>query len=400
MDVAAGQIERMSTGEALAVEVVRDRRRRWLIVAVALALLVLAIVGAAVAMGGDEAAPGPAAAKGGEGAERAAPKVSVVVPGRSQVPALINATGTVAARRDTPVGVVGEGGLVTRVTVEAGSWVQQGQTLAVIERSVQQQQAAQIAAQIEVARADAALAQNELDRAMALVSRGFVSKADVDRKRAARDAASARARVAHAQRGEQRARTARLDVRARVGGLVLDRNVEPGAVVSPASGTLFRLARGGEMEMVAQVSEADLAKIRVGVPASVTPVGAAQSFQGSVWQVSPVIDPQTRQGEVRISLAYNQALRPGGFASATIRSGAIDAPVLPQSAVLSDDKGSFVYVLAPDNSVVRRDVTVGSVDDRGVTVVAGLQGNEAVVQSAGPFLNPGQKVQPTRAVAR
>src|SRR3546814_746530 len=127
-----------------------------------------------------------------------------------------------------PVGVAGEGGEVSRVLVEAGDWVNAGQTLATIERSVQSQQAQQLAAQIEVAKAEAALAQNEIDRALALVDRGFVSKADVDRKTAARDAANARVRIAQAQPGETRARIGRLDVRAPASGLVHDRVVEPG----------------------------------------------------------------------------------------------------------------------------------------------------------------------------
>ena len=97
-----------------------------------------------------------------------------------------------------PVGVAGEGGQVVRVLVEPGQWVSAGQVLAVIDRSVQAQQAAQLAAQIEVARADLRLAQNELDRAQSLVSRGFISQADLDRKRATRDAAAARVRVAQA----------------------------------------------------------------------------------------------------------------------------------------------------------------------------------------------------------
>ena len=55
-----------------------------------------------------------------------------------------------------------------------------GQVLAIVDRSVQAQQAAQLAAQIEAARADAALAQNNYERAVALQGRGFVSKADID----------------------------------------------------------------------------------------------------------------------------------------------------------------------------------------------------------------------------
>ena len=140
--------------------------------------------------------------------------------------------------------------------------------------------------------------------------------------------------------------------------------------------------------------------MRVGLPVEVVPVGATTTFQGRVWQVSPVIDPQSRQGEARIAVPYTRLVRPGGFAEARITSGAIDAPLLPQSAVLSDADGNYVYVVTPSNQVERRDVQVGQVDDRGVTIAAGLAGNERVVLAAGAFLNPGQKVVPRRAAAR
>src|SRR3546814_18133430 len=108
-----------------------------------------------------------------------------------------------------PVGVAGEGGEVSRVLVEAGDWVNAGQTLATIERSVQSQQAQQLAAQIEVANAAAALAQNELARALALVGRGFVSTADVGRKTASRGDAHARVTVAPVPPAQNRPRLGR-----------------------------------------------------------------------------------------------------------------------------------------------------------------------------------------------
>jgi HlyD family secretion protein len=347
---------------------------------------------------GDKQA-GAAGGAGAEGAE-AAPAVSVIIPGRQQVARIISATGQLAARYDMPVGVPGEGGQVVRVMAEAGQWVGAGQTLAVIDRSVQSQEAAQLAAQIEVARADARLAQQELERAQALVGRGFVSKADVQRRVATRDAANARVRVAQANLGQSRARIGRLDVRAPAAGLVLDRNVEAGQVVGAASGALFRIARGGEMEMLAKLPEADLARLGTGVPATVTPVGSTRSYQGRIWQVSPIIDPQSRQGEARIAVPYDRDLRPGGFATAEIRAGAVDAPLLPESAVLNDDRGSYVYIVDGQNVVRRRNVRVGSVTDAGVVVTEGLAGNERVVQSAGAFLNEGEKVRPQRAAAR
>lgn len=364
-------------------------KRRIMILALA-ALLALAAIAAAMFF-----------MKGGEGAGVAeeqdlaqVPRVTVITPGRQAVDRVINATGSLAARREMPVGVVGEGGMVARVLVEPGDWVVAGQALAVIERSVQTEEARSLAAQVEVARADARLAEAELERAQALVSRGFISKADIDRKTATRDAARARVNVAAAQLREANARTRRLDIRAPAAGLVLTRAVEPGQVVGSGSGVLFRLAKGGEMEMLAEVSEADLAGLTPGMIAMVTPVGSGQSFNGRIWQVSPVVDPQSRLGNARILIGYNRAIRPGGFAAARIVSGTAEAPLLPESAVLSDEKGSYVYVINGKEAVERRNVKVGQVSSEGVAIAEGLSGQEKIVLSAGAFLNPGQKVRP------
>jgi RND family efflux transporter MFP subunit len=391
-------------GEIVDDVLVARRKRRNLLIGVLVAVAALALAAYLMLGRGDHqaaAAPPPTkAAAGGRGGAGALPRVTVVVPGRQQVARTISSTGTLAARVDMPVGVAGEGGMVSQVLVQPGQWVRAGQTMAVIERSVQAQQAQGLGAQIEVARADARLAQQELDRAQSLVGRGFVSKADVERRIATRDAANARVRLAQAQLGETRARIGRLDIRAPQAGLVLQRNVEPGQVVSSGSGALFRLARGGEMELRAQLAEADLATTRVGVPATVTPVGSSTGYQGRVWQVSPVIDPQSRQGTARIAIPYSPDIRPGGFASAELRVGAADAPVLPQSAVLNDENGNYVYLIDAKNEIVRRDVEVGTVTSTGVVIRTGLSGQERVVLSAGAFLNPGQKVIPARAPAR
>jgi len=377
------------------VVVDRSRRRRMIAIVAGAAIIAL-IVAFFLLRGGDEATPaGGPGAGGGQ-----VPTATVIVPGRSQVARAITASGPLAARRDQPVGVAGEGGQVTRVFVDAGSWVRAGQVLATIDRSVQAQEASQLAASVQVARADAALAQNELERAQALAGRGFISKAEIDRKHAARDAAAARVRVAQAQLAASRARVGRLDIRAPTAGLILSRNIEVGQVVGAGSGALFRLALGGEMEMRAQLSQEDLMAIRTGMPATVTPVGSDQQFTGGVWQVAPTIDPRTRLGEVRIAVPYNAALRPGGFAEARIEAGATTAPMLPQSAVLSDDRGNYVYIVNAKNEVERRNIKIGTVDSSGVTVADGLTGQEAVVLSAGPFLNPGQKVTPRRQAAR
>jgi HlyD family secretion protein len=377
-------------------EIDNRRRRTRLIIAVVLIVVALAVAwfafssgkgdGAATAAGGAPAAAG----KGGE----SAPNVTVVIPGRQSVQATISANGTIAARREMPIGIAGEGGQVLRVLVEPGQWVGAGQTLAVIDRAVQTQQASALAASIRVAQADASLAQAELERAEALVSRGFISKADMDRKRATRDAANARVRVAQAQHAEAQARNSRLNIVAPAAGLVLTRQVEPGQVVGAGSGVLFRMAKGGEMEMMAQLAEADLQRVPVGTRATVTPVGSSLNIAGQVWQQSPVINADTRQGMVRIAIPYSSALRPGGFADARLIAGSTEAPLLPESAVQSGPEGNFVLVVGKDNKIERKPVKVGTVSDDGVSIASGLTGNERVVVLAGAFLNVGDTVKP------
>ncbi len=372
----------------------RSSRRRWVIVG-ALALIAVLVLAAAMIMGRNAAKTPQAAAGAGQ-----VPSVSIMVPGQTQVARTVTASGPLAAKRDQPVGIAGSGGRVVRVLVDAGSWVRAGQVLAIVDRSVQAQQAAQLAAQVEAARANAALAQSNYERAVALKGRGFVSQAEIDSKKATRDAAYAQVRVAQATLAAQRAEIGRLNVVAPAAGLILARNVEVGQVVSPGAGALFRMAEGGQMEMRAQLSQQDLAYVHAGMTATVTPVGSQSSVRGTVWQVAPVIDPQSRLGEVRIAIPYVPAIRPGGFAEAKITSGTTSSPLLPQSAVLSDEKGNYVYIINAKNEVERRSIQIGTVNDSGVTIASGLSGNEAVVVSAGPFLNPGQKVNPKRQASR
>jgi RND family efflux transporter MFP subunit len=359
-------------------------RRRGLYAGVAIGVVVAVIIGwRALA----PAPPAPAPTN-------SAPEVTVVVPGTSSIAEAVSAPGSIAARRDASVGVQGEGGRVERVLVEPGQRVAAGQVLAVIDSRVQAQEIAQLEAGVRRAEADARLAEANLQRAKSLVDKGFISRADIDQRTATRDGAIAAVGVARAQLTAARERAARLDVRAPAAGLVLARNVESGQVVGPGSGALFRIAEGGTLEMRAQVAEQDMNRLKVGMPAEVTPVGSATSYKGRVWLLDPVIDPATRQGIARVQLDYAPGLRVGAFARATIAAGSAARPLLPQSAVLADGDGNYVFVLGKDNRVERRSVTVGMVGDAGVGISRGLTGQEKVVASAGAFLKPGDKIKP------
>ena len=372
---------------ALVIDAPRARRR-WL----RLALIALALAGAAVAAWYFLIRKPPEAP-----AVPTVPQVTVVVPGTTLVPDVVRVTGSIAAKRDMPVGVQGGGGMVTQVLVDAGQYVRQGQVLARIDRAVMAEQVAELAANIRQSQADLALAQAELERAQSLVGKGFISKADIDRKTATRDSAQARVGVSRATLAAMQARLGQLDVRAPASGLVLARAVEAGQVVGAGGNALFRIAADGVLEMRAAVAEQDMARLAVGQAAAVRSVGGSVDHAGRVWLLDPVIDNASRQGIARISIPAAPDLRVGAFANATIKAGQTTQPVLPQSAVLVDEAGSYVLIVGPGDIVARRGVTVGTVGSGGLGIAAGLQGNERVVASAGPFLRVGEKVEPITA---
>ncbi|MBZ6377062.1 efflux transporter periplasmic adaptor subunit [Pacificimonas flava] len=384
--------ERMSgqqpAGPVDAPEPRQHGRRRRLIVIAVLVLVALAAALFFLLPSGEPAAEAPA------DTADTAPRVTVVDVASRPVTANVRVTGSVAPVRDLPVGVQGQGGQVVAVTVVEGDYVRRGQVLARIDKSVQVQQVAQLGAAVERARADLKLAESELERAEALVDRGFISQADIERRTATRDGAAAQVNVAAAQLREAQARLEQLDIRAPESGLILERNVEPGQVVSSGTPAVFRIAQDGQMELRAQVAEQDLQALDVGQGAEIRVVGSDEVLRGTVTLVDPIIESASRQGTARVGIQEDGKVRPGAFATAIVETGTANRPMLPESAVLGNVDESFVYVLDAENRVARRAVTIGDVSDRGVVILSGLEDGDRVVESAGAFLNEGDRIEP------
>jgi hypothetical protein len=85
-------------------------------------------------------------------------------------------------------------------------------------------------------------------------------------------------------------------------------------------------------------------------------------------------------------------LRPGAFARGSVFVSKAERPILPQTAVLSDSKGPYVYIIGEDNRVERRDVQVGGTLSAGIIISKGLRGDERIVTTAAGFLRQGEKV--------
>jgi RND family efflux transporter MFP subunit len=327
------------------------------------------------------------------------PLVSVMTPAVKAVTASVTFTGAIAARYDMPIGNEGETGRIVAVYVEAGDQVRRGQLLAKLDDSVLIPQLNRLAASLEQARAQSELSQAEYRRAESVAAAGALSAEDIEKRRATAVTDAANVKVVAAQLAEAEARLKRTRITAPIDGLVLTRKAEVGQITNPGGEALFRVASGGEVEMRGQLAEQDLAQVKVGDAATVYLTGLPSAFSGHVRLLGAIIDPQTRLGEIRIALAPDPALRPGAFARGAVTIGKTQRPVVPQTAVLADAAGSYVYVVTANGKAERRTVRVADTSDEGLVIAAGLTGTERVVTTAGGFLRDGETVQVASAGA-
>jgi RND family efflux transporter MFP subunit len=328
------------------------------------------------------------------------PLVSVLAPGRSDVETVVSFTGTINARDETPITVEGEGARIAQVYVEAGDRVRRGQLLARLNTAVAQPQFNSLQAALDEARAAADLSQAEYRRALGIEQSGALSAQEIERRRSAAISAEAKVKVAAAQLAESRARLGRTKIRAPSDGIVLTRAAEVGQTALAGGEPLFRLGRGGAVEMRGLVAEQDLPLLKIGQSATVRVTGVEQPFSGKVRLIGAVIDPQSRLGSVRIDLTPDPNLRPGAFARGDVVALTERLPVLPQTSVLADLRGNYVFVVDANNRVVRRSVRVRGTRNQGIVIAEGLDGSERVITVAAAFLREGETVRITQQRGR
>ncbi|PVM87394.1 efflux RND transporter periplasmic adaptor subunit [Caulobacter endophyticus] len=322
----------------------------------------------------------------------AAQTVSVAPVAVLPLPRVINASGTISAWEEVPVGAETGGLTATAVNAEEGQFVRQGQVLVALNDTLLRAQLRQQEASVTSARATLAEAEASLKRSRELLAKGFLSQASLDTATARQATAAAQVAAAEAARGETAARVAQASIRAPVSGLIVRRSVTKGQIVSAGS-ELFRIVRDGRMELDAELPETDLGVVKAGMPASVTSEQVGQA-DGAVRIVTSEVDPQTRLGVARIALTSMGAFRPGMFARAQIKAGDQASPVVPSAAILYRQNQPGVFMVDRNRKAQFR--KIGIVARTGdITAVSGVSAGEEVVVDGAGFLGDGDAVRVT-----
>jgi RND family efflux transporter MFP subunit len=357
----------------------------------ALPTLVIALaVAAAAVQVGSSAEPG-----GTPLAERAALAVKVIQPVQAQWPLRIAANGDIAAWQEASVGTQTDGLVLSEVRVNVGDSVRRGQVLAVFE-------AAPVAAEYAHSRAVLAEAEASLGEAAAngqrardMQASGVLSEQQIHQYLTEERKARARLAAAQALAETQRLRLAQTHVLAPDDAVISARSATVGAV--PTNGQeLFRLIRRGRLEWRAEVAAPQLARLKPGQVATVTPVGG-DPVRGTLRMVSPVVDTQTRSGLVYVDLPAGSVARAGMFARGDIEIGSgSPALTLPQAAVLLREGFHCVLKVGPDSRVVQTKVQVGQRAGDRIEILSGLDADSEVVAAGIAFLADGDLVQVSR----
>ncbi len=353
-----------------------------------------------VSCGSDEAADG----RGGPGGGRPPSLVSAVSATSQQFSPRLVALGTVAPLQTVDIRARAEGE-ITAILFNEGDNVRGGQLLFRLDDRQAQAQLASARAQLATARANAAQAANELSRAEALVSKGFVTGSVLDQRRALAEGAQASISSAQAAVRNAEAALTFLNIRAPVSGRTGELNFRLGANVRPADALpLVTINQLSPISVRFLVPPQDIAQVRAAMMAGAVAVDAR--VQGGDARQPPLasgrlafldnnVDPGN--GSVIAKAEFRNpdaALWPGAIVNVAMPMGAPSAQIaLPESAVQTGADKPFVWLIAADGTVSMRDVAIKGRADGTAYVASGLKPGERVVTDALARLKAGDKVR-------
>ena len=328
--------------------------------------------------------------------------VSLVYP--SQTFSLLNASGYVVAQRKSAVSSKATGRLEW-LGVEEGSVVRRGQLLARLENRDVVASKEQAAANLAVARDQLVQAQVEqkdaaraLSRSKQLISEGIIAQADYDTAEARYNSAVAASAAARAAiRGAEAGLTgaeATLDytlIRAPFDGVVLTKNADVGDIVSPlaaaanAKAAVVTLADMGSLQVEADVSESNLAKVKVGQPCEILLDALPEArFRGVLHMIVPTADRS--KGSVLVKVRFldkDSRILPEmsakvAFLERELRQGESKPRVaLPPASVVKRDGKNVVFVVAGER-VVETPVELGPRMGDMIEVRSGVKAGERI----------------------
>lgn len=372
------------------------------------------------------------------------PEVPVTEVKHADIVQSIVATGRVMTPRRVQIAAIGVDRVIA-IPVAEGERVRRGQVL--VELDAADERAALALSQAALAQSEARIRQlrdlslpaaeqtlrqaeatakqttAQHERSKALRAQGFIGDAQLDDARRAAEVAESQVNAARLQvttarsggsdhalaqaaleqaRANLNAATTRIEqtlIRAPVNGVLIARSVEPGNVVQ-AGRELMVLAPEGDTQVVAQLDERHLSRLKLGLPARVSADAfPAQRLDATLVYINPGVDALRGTVEVKLRIANTpDYLRQDMTVSIDIevarRPGVLVAPTLTLRSTAADK----AWVLVErDGRAQRQEVKLGLSGGDNAEILDGLKAGDRLIPTTGPRIEPGQRIRPVLA---
>jgi RND family efflux transporter MFP subunit len=291
-------------------------------------------------------------------------------------------------------------GNLERIYVDLGDHVYAGKLLALIDKTMFEQNVRQTEGLYKQALATMENNQVNYDRNQGLFEKGLLSQGDLDNARTTYDVSVAQVETALANFKNARTQFDYCNIRAPFSGYITKRVLDPGTYittgVASANNTIFVMSNIDILKIMVNVLENDIPLLD-NVISSAVSVDAYPSelFTAHVNKASQSIDLNTRTMPTEIDI-YNkkEMLKPGMFAKIDlILQKDTNVLTLPKQCVLKDDKGNFVYEVNKDSVTQKKYVKVGIIEENTYEITDGLSDSEKVVTLGMELINDGSKVR-------
>ena len=285
------------------------------------------------------------------------------------------------------------GGSMLQVTVEEGQTVRRGAILGRIEAATLDDARQSAASAVKSAEAQLDVARREAERTGRLVAAGALAARDAEVAQSNVTAAEAQLADAKSRLVSAQKQLGDAVLHAPLDGVVADRAVNVGDVVSPGT-ALFTIIDPSSMRLEASVPSEALSALKVGATVQFTVRGYEQPFEGRIDRISPQADPSTRQVPIFVTVANaGGRLVAGLFAEGRVVSASAEGLVVPLNAV--NTSGDAPWVLrAAGGKTEKVAVTLGLRDTRTerVQILSGVSKGDLLLRGAAQGITPGTPV--------
>lgn len=340
-------------------------------------------------------AAGAAGAQNKQGGQQGPTTVNVVAPQRQDVPILLAANGTVS-----PISTVDlhpqTTSTIVKVHIKEGQFVKQGELMFSLDSRTEAANVDKAQAQVMRDRATLADLERQYQRSMDLLAQKFIAQGAVDTLRSqveqARAVLNADIAAAQAVKVDASYTSIRAPLTGRVGAI----NVYPGSLVQLAT-SLTTVTQLNPINVSFTLPESALAGLlaaQQGGKVAVEVESGGKQFQGKLSFIDNAVDPTA--GVIRVKAEFDNSqtrLWPGQYVNTKLTVQTLkDALVVPQNAIISNTRGTFVYTVGPDQTAtvanIRRLHSFGA-----YAAVSGLNGDEKIIVEGKQNLRPGGKVR-------